>query len=346
MYHLRSADVNTEQRAQGLYSRIKTTYAQMGTWSHDVLEGHFDILDNDGHVVSPEDYEEIVEPGMMFSVELWRKGHFEPVLDHSDYLSRTSGKEAVSRIDGLQSLYPWPYLPQSPPPPPPPPPPFTPEQLAQMKLQLPKTQDASSPAGKQMQRDSDHVSSRPDQARYITTAPQRPAIAFPTSSMNPRLNGRGGMNRDSAAGGSIIFNPSTALHMRGTTVDPSWESTGHQATIDSGKGEQQNKVEQEMRKRLAEHGFRDNQVQAHITLETQKEAKPAVSAPMKPLYIIRIDLEDIAVETLLYYDIPFETGAVSHHGQLGYHTLPLIVCDRNRISDLFWWSSIVARWTY
>jgi hypothetical protein len=250
-------------------------------------------------------------------MEFWKEYYSPPALDLSNYLSRTSGLAAGLRTDRSPS------------------PPLPPEQLARIEAQLVKAQYDSKSVGSKMQHDSSDLPPMLDQEQCSTIALERPGASPATQSLNAHSWNLVASKRESSFGEGICFNPNAKLHVRKTKANQSWQVTGNEVTIDFAKTRKKMKVGKRMSSLVAEDGFVDDQGQSRIPPETQKEATPVNSAPVKPLIATRIDLEDIAIDTLQYYDIPFETGAVSYHGQLRYYTLPLIVCDRNRIPYLF-----------
>jgi hypothetical protein len=82
------------------------------------------------------------------------------------------------------------------------------------------------------------------------------------------------------------------------------------------KKEEEDKLEEEMTKRLAEFGFQNNQIQAMIKPEKRKDLQPGLS-PGNPLMLtgqptyIKVHRDHIAIETLTYFDIPWEYDRVS-----------------------------------
>jgi hypothetical protein len=72
-----------------------------------------------------------------------------------------------------------------------------------------------------------------------------------------------------------------------------------------------------MRDRLSQFGFQDNQIQALVHPEKQKELQQGLT-PHNPLRIApqptyaKISRSHLDVETLHYYDIPYEFDMVSH----------------------------------
>lgn len=87
------------------------------------------------------------------------------------------------------------------------------------------------------------------------------------------------------------------------------------------KREQEEKeLEETMRKRLAQFGFQENQIQAMVHPEQQKKLEQQVGlTPHNPLRIApqptyaKIRREYLDIETLHYYDIPYEYDNVSSH---------------------------------
>ncbi|KAL1599569.1 hypothetical protein SLS60_007372 [Paraconiothyrium brasiliense] len=77
------------------------------------------------------------------------------------------------------------------------------------------------------------------------------------------------------------------------------------------KEKQEKELEEAMRKRLAHFGFQDNQIQAMIRPEEAARLQQGMSPanPMRlthqPTYV-KVSKEHLAVDTLIYYDIPYE----------------------------------------
>ncbi|KAF2686525.1 hypothetical protein K458DRAFT_429526 [Lentithecium fluviatile CBS 122367] len=77
------------------------------------------------------------------------------------------------------------------------------------------------------------------------------------------------------------------------------------------KEKEEKRLEEEMRKRLAHFGFQDNQIQAMIKPEDAPKLQQGM-APHNPLRLghqptyVKVHKEHLAVDTLLYYDIPYE----------------------------------------
>lgn len=82
------------------------------------------------------------------------------------------------------------------------------------------------------------------------------------------------------------------------------------------KTKKEKELEEEMRKRLAHFGFQDNQIQAMIKPEDAAKLQQGM-APSNPLRLthqptyVKVHKEHLSVETLLYYDIPYEIDRVS-----------------------------------
>jgi hypothetical protein len=82
------------------------------------------------------------------------------------------------------------------------------------------------------------------------------------------------------------------------------------------KEQQEKQLEEEMRKRLAHFGFQDNQIQAMIKPDEAPRLQPGLSPanpmrlPVQPTYV-KVHKEHLAVDTLHYYDIPYEFDRVS-----------------------------------
>jgi hypothetical protein len=83
------------------------------------------------------------------------------------------------------------------------------------------------------------------------------------------------------------------------------------------KKEQEDMLERAMRDRLSQFGFQDNQIQAVIHPEKQKELQQGMT-PHNPLRIApqptyaKISRMHLDVETLHYYDIPYEQDIVRY----------------------------------
>lgn len=84
-------------------------------------------------------------------------------------------------------------------------------------------------------------------------------------------------------------------------------------------------LEGAMRKRLAQFGFQENQIQAMVHPEQQKKLEQQVGlTPHNPLRIApqptyaKIRREYLDVETLHYYDIPYEYDTVSCHSAVSH----------------------------
>ncbi|KAK7193833.1 hypothetical protein DPSP01_011890 [Paraphaeosphaeria sporulosa] len=77
------------------------------------------------------------------------------------------------------------------------------------------------------------------------------------------------------------------------------------------KEKQEKELEEAMRKRLAHFGFQDNQIQAMIRPEEAAKLQQGMS-PANPLRLthqptyVKVHKEHLAVDTLVYYDIPYE----------------------------------------
>lgn len=84
----------------------------------------------------------------------------------------------------------------------------------------------------------------------------------------------------------------------------------------SKKKKQEKELEEEMRKRLYHFGFQENQIQAMIKPEEAAKLQHGM-APSNPLRLahqptyVKVHREHLAVDTLLYYDIPYEVDGVS-----------------------------------
>lgn len=79
---------------------------------------------------------------------------------------------------------------------------------------------------------------------------------------------------------------------------------------------QEKELEEEMRKRLADFGFQDNQIQAMIKNEDDAKLQQGLmrSNSMRLAVnrkYVKVPKEHLEVETLLYYDLPYETDSVS-----------------------------------
>lgn len=84
------------------------------------------------------------------------------------------------------------------------------------------------------------------------------------------------------------------------------------------KEKKEKELEEEMRHRLAHFGFQENQIQAMIRPEEAKKLQQGQS-PANPLRLgpqptyVKVHKEHLAVDTLVYYDIPYEIDRVSLH---------------------------------
>ena len=83
------------------------------------------------------------------------------------------------------------------------------------------------------------------------------------------------------------------------------------------KKKQEAELEDQMRKRLAQFGFQENQIQAMIKPEEQAKLQQQQGmTPLNPLRLahqptyVKVHKEHLAVDTLLYYDIPYELDRV------------------------------------
>lgn len=85
------------------------------------------------------------------------------------------------------------------------------------------------------------------------------------------------------------------------------------------KKKQERELEDQMRKRLAQFGFQENQIQAMIKPEDQTRVSVHLqqgSTPLNPLRLthqptyVKVHKEHLAVDTLVYYDIPYEIDRV------------------------------------
>jgi hypothetical protein len=82
------------------------------------------------------------------------------------------------------------------------------------------------------------------------------------------------------------------------------------------KEKQEKELEEAMRKRLAHFGFQDNQIQAMIKPEEAARLQQGMS-PANPLRLapqptyVKVSKEHLAIDTLVYYDIPYEVDRVS-----------------------------------
>ncbi|OCK85957.1 hypothetical protein K432DRAFT_399833 [Lepidopterella palustris CBS 459.81] len=77
------------------------------------------------------------------------------------------------------------------------------------------------------------------------------------------------------------------------------------------KKKQEEELEEQMRKRLAQFGFQENQIQAMIKPEKAKELQQGL-APINPLQLapqptyVKVHKDHLSIDTLTYYDIPWE----------------------------------------
>jgi len=56
---------------QGIQTRIKKAYVRVQEWSQHAAAGRFDVVDMDGHIILPEDFDQVVQPGMSLSMRFW-----------------------------------------------------------------------------------------------------------------------------------------------------------------------------------------------------------------------------------------------------------------------------------
>ncbi|KAJ4305064.1 hypothetical protein N0V90_000594 [Kalmusia sp. IMI 367209] len=82
-------------------------------------------------------------------------------------------------------------------------------------------------------------------------------------------------------------------------------------------GEVDKRIDEEMRKRLARFGFQENQIQAMLNPElTENIQKQRVLNPADPMRknqqptYVKVHKEHLSIDTLLYYDIPYEIDRV------------------------------------
>ncbi|KAF2189665.1 hypothetical protein K469DRAFT_700914 [Zopfia rhizophila CBS 207.26] len=78
------------------------------------------------------------------------------------------------------------------------------------------------------------------------------------------------------------------------------------------KQKQEAELEDQMRKRLAQFGFQENQIQAMIKPEEAAKLQQQGMTPLNPLRLthqptyVKVHKDHLAIDTLLYYDIPYE----------------------------------------
>jgi hypothetical protein len=97
---------------QGIHDRTKRIYEDRGgIWQHRIAKG-FDFLDSDGHTILPEDWSEIVEPGMIVSIQFrhrrtsgrtfQRKPQYEDVYIESGSEMMQPGSRQEIRADSIE----------------------------------------------------------------------------------------------------------------------------------------------------------------------------------------------------------------------------------------------------
>lgn len=102
------------------------------------------------------------------------------------------------------------------------------------------------------------------------------------------------------------------------------------------KEKQEKELEEAMRKRLAHFGFQDNQIQAMIRPEEAAKLQQGMS-PANPLRLthqptyVKVSKEHLAIDTLLYYDIPYEVDRVSSTTPYLFRILIVSQADPNYI---------------
>jgi len=83
------------------------------------------------------------------------------------------------------------------------------------------------------------------------------------------------------------------------------------------KEKEEQRLEEEMRKRLAQFGFQDNQIKAMIKPDEAAKLQQGMT-PVNPMRLghqptyVKVRQEHVAVETLIYYGIPYEVDRVSN----------------------------------